>query len=146
MGITSNSQAPTAPVVFYDGDCPLCLRSVAFLLKHDRDGRLRFAQLQGSLAERILSPELRSLGEGGSVVLLEPGTPARPSKRSDAMLRALAYLPYPWRLAGALHRIPGVVPVLDVGYRAIARRRRSLLGTSTHCELPDPALRARFID
>ena len=59
----------SGPVVFIDGECLLCNRTVAFLAEHDPDGRLRFAHLQGALAERWLSPAARDVGPGGAVVL-----------------------------------------------------------------------------
>ena len=42
------------PIVFYDGVCGLCNRLVQFLLKHDREGRLRFASLQSDFAAKVL--------------------------------------------------------------------------------------------
>jgi len=39
---------PLAEILFYDGHCGLCHRSVQFVVRHDRDGTaFRFAPLQG---------------------------------------------------------------------------------------------------
>ena len=43
-------------VVFYDGVCGLCDRTVRFLLRRDRRDRLRFAPLQGEVARKLLPP------------------------------------------------------------------------------------------
>src|SRR5258708_2399718 len=77
----------TAPIVFFDGACPLCNRSVAFLARRDRSGRLFFAHLQGEIAARHLDPALRSVAQDATVVLLEPGARGRVSVRSAAVLR-----------------------------------------------------------
>ena len=46
--------APSEPVVFYDGACGLCQRSVRFLLLADRRKCLGFASLQGRTAAMLL--------------------------------------------------------------------------------------------
>src|SRR5262245_16227423 len=38
---------PQRPIVFYDGECGLCHRTVRWLVRHDRRQRLRYAPLQG---------------------------------------------------------------------------------------------------
>ncbi len=137
-----------APVVFFDGACGFCNRSVRLLASRDTQGRLRFAHLQGAFAAEHLPPELRDTGRDGSVVLLEPEHGGgRVSLKSAAVLRALAHTAGPrrgrWleRLADA----PRVVRVLDRLYGVVARHRAALGGRSKSCALPDPAWRARFL-
>jgi predicted DCC family thiol-disulfide oxidoreductase YuxK len=134
------------PIVFFDGDCGLCHRSVAFLLERDRDGRLRFAHLQGDLARRLLPPAMRDVGRDGTVVLLEPAAGPRVSRRSEAVLRALGYLPPPWRWLGLLSGIRPLYPAADLAYRFIVHRRREWFGGADRCALPDARYRARFLD
>jgi len=136
----------TAPIVFFDGACPLCNRSVAFLARRDRSGRLFFAHLQGEIAARHLDPALRSVARDGTVVLFEPGAGGRVSVRSAAVLRALSYTAPRWGFLARLAGWPGVQPVLDVAYGFVARRRDAWFGRAATCALPDPALRARFLD
>lgn len=136
----------TAPIVFFDGACPFCNRSVAFLARHDRSGRLFFAHLQGEIAARHLDPALHSVTQDGTVVLLEPGAGGRVSVRSAAVLRALAYTAPHWAFLAHLAGWPGVQRVLDVAYGFVARRRDAWFGRHATCALPDPALRARFLD
>jgi predicted DCC family thiol-disulfide oxidoreductase YuxK len=132
-------------VVFYDGGCGLCHATVAFLVARDPRGRLRFATLQGSYAAAHLPAELRDAGRDGTVVLLEDGT--RASVRSRALLRALSRLGGRWRWAGWLAGVPGVARVLDPVYGVVVRNRDQWFGrTADACPVPDPALRARFLD
>lgn len=133
-----------APVVFFDGACGLCNRSVAFLARHDRQGRLLFAHLQGPTAARLLEPAQRSVAQDGTVVLLEPS--GRVSVRSAAVLRALAYSGAGWRVVARVLASPAARSLLDVAYRFVARRRDRWFGRAESCILPDPALRARFLD
>src|SRR5688572_12325015 len=48
------SAAPGGPVLFFDGECGLCNRVVRLMLRLDRHGRLRFAPLQGAVAQEYL--------------------------------------------------------------------------------------------
>ncbi|MEW6267817.1 MAG: DUF393 domain-containing protein, partial [Thermodesulfobacteriota bacterium] len=113
----ARAAATGAPIVFFDGACPLCNRSVAFLAARDRHGRLRFAHLQGRFAQEALDATQRDVGLDGTVVLLEPAEGGRVSVRSAAVLRALAYARpgSAWlaRIAGG----PLVVRLLDPLYR-----------------------------
>jgi predicted DCC family thiol-disulfide oxidoreductase YuxK len=135
-----------APIVFFDGACPLCNRSVAFLAARDSEGRLRFAHLQGEVARGALDPSLRDVGRDGTVVLLEPSAAGRVSVRSAAVLRALAHADARSAWLARLAEHPLAVRLLDVLYRALARRRDRWFGREEACTVPDPALRARFLD
>ena len=139
-------RAETGPVVLFDGECPLCNRSVAFLARHDRMHRLRYAHLQGTFASQHLPPTMRSAARDGSVVLLEPEVGDRISLRSAAVLRALAYTGPVWRPLAWLAALPGAVPLLNVLYAYVARRRDDWFGRHDTCALPDASFRARFID
>lgn len=139
-------RSESGPVVLFDGECPLCNRSVAFLARHDRAHRLRYAHLQGRFAAEHLPPELRSAARDGSVVLLEPAHGGRVSLRSAAVLRALAHASPAWRPLGWLAAVPGVVPLLNVLYAQVARKRDDWFGRHDTCALPDASFRTRFVD
>ena len=42
-------------ILFYDGDCGLCSRSVRFILKNETDERINFAALQSHFSSKFLS-------------------------------------------------------------------------------------------
>ena len=117
------------PVLFYDGDCGLCSRSVRFLMRRDRRGLLYYAPLQGATAAARLGDELRkSLStviyqrEGGEILL-----------RSDAVLHALIDIGSHWRW---LARIALLVPRhwRNGIYNWIAARRKKFFASSS-CSL-----------
>ena len=139
-------RAETGPVVLFDGECPLCNRSVAFLARHDRTHRLRYAHLQGTFASQHLPPTMRSAARDGSVVLLEPEARGRVSLRSAAVLRALANTGPAWRPLAWLAALPGAVPLLNVLYAYVARKRDDWFGRHDTCALPDASFRARFME
>lgn len=132
--------------MFYDGTCGLCHRTVAFLLRHDHEGRLRFATLQGATAAALLPEHARDAGTGGTVVLFEPEDGGRLSLRSRAVLRALARVGGVWRAAGWLAALPGATSCLDPIYAVVARNRIRWFGRRDACPVPEPSLRPRFLD
>jgi len=140
--VTAGAGAP--PVLLYDGACGLCSQTVQLVLRHDRDGRLRFAPLDGTFASslRTRHPALAAVD---SLVWVEapegPGS-ERVLTRSDAALRVAAYLGGAWRLAVLARVVPRFLR--DAAYDLVARHRHHL--TAPACVVPAPAERARFLD
>lgn len=129
----------SAPILFYDGACGLCAKSVQWCLDHDRRAQLRFAPLQGpTYAALALAAKPTDLD---TVVLFDEG---RLHVRSDAVLRLLRHIGGGWSVLAALGR---VVPrfLRDAAYRFIARRRHAWFGTADRCRLPTPGENARFL-
>jgi predicted DCC family thiol-disulfide oxidoreductase YuxK len=131
-------------MVFYDGACGLCHRTVRFAIARDRDGsRFRFAALD-SKAFRRLVPEAARTRMPDSLVVLAPGGALL--TRSEAVIHLLRRIGGPWRpLAGLL----GLVPrrIRDAAYDAVARARYRLFNRPPEaCPVTPPALRARFDD
>lgn len=128
-----------AMLVLYDGVCGFCDASVQWLLRHDTEGRLTYAPLQGETAAgiRAAHPELpRDLD---SIVLID-GT--RAYWRSEAIFRILQAIPR-WRFLAGLRVLPR--PLTDLGYRFVAAVRLRIWGRLDACRVPSPAERARFL-
>jgi predicted DCC family thiol-disulfide oxidoreductase YuxK len=110
-------------LLFYDGGCGLCHRSVTFVLARDRDGaKFRYAPLNGSTFVQRFS-------EADRVALIHIGE----------------RLGEPWRI---LARIASLVPrwLLDLGYDGVARiRRRLFTRPEGACPRLPPELRTRFL-
>jgi predicted DCC family thiol-disulfide oxidoreductase YuxK len=135
------------PIILYDGVCGLCNRLVQFLLKHDKQGRLRFAALQSDFAEKVLRRHGIDAKDLDTVQVIEnyeqPGE--RVLQRSDAILRAGRELGGVW---GASSSIAKIIPrpLRDLVYRFVATNRYRMFGKYDTCMLPDPDQRRRFLD
>lgn len=134
----------SAPVLLYDASCGFCASSIQFILRHDRNGLLRFAALDSAFGRAVLERHAR-LRRLDSVVLVEPAVeriPERVSVRSVAALRIASYLGGPWRLL----QLAGIVPrpLRDLLYRIIARHRHRL--AAARCVVPSERERARFLE
>jgi predicted DCC family thiol-disulfide oxidoreductase YuxK len=129
-------------IVFFDGVCGLCDKTVRFLLRHDRHDRLRFAPLQGETARRVLPP-LGGRPEDLDTIYVVTAD-GRLLQRSRAVLFATVALGGAWVLLGALRIVPR--PLADLVYRFVARVRYRVFGRFDTCSIPTPEERARFLD
>lgn len=85
-------------VVYYDGDCGFCHRSVRALIAMDRNDVVRFSTLQ---SERFAAATASVAGgiDDSIVVIDESGTILQ---KSDATIHILERLGGPWPFVGAL--------------------------------------------
>lgn len=120
------SSASHAVEVFYDGECPLCLREIKLLRFLDRKDRIRFTDIAAvdfNAAEYKKTPvqfmdEIHGrLPDGSWIVGVE-------------VFRQL-YSAVGFGLLVWPTRLPGVSHALNFGYHAFARNRLRLTGRCT---------------
>lgn len=138
---TSASASGPAPVIVFDGVCALCSRWVRFLLRFDRHGRYRFAAMQGTHGRRLMRAHGLDPDDPLSFLLVEHG---HAHTDTDAIVRVLAGLGGPWRLAALARLLPR--SLRDRGYRWLARNRYRWFGRHGSCYLPSPEQVHRFLD
>ena len=135
------------PILFYDGVCGLCNSMVQFLLKRDRQGRLRYASLQSDFAAKVLHRHGIDPNDLDTLHVVEnyDQPNERVLQRSDAVLRAGRELGGLW---GVLATIVKIIPrpLRDIAYRFVAQNRYRVFGKYETCMLPDPDQRSRFLD
>jgi len=132
-------------VVFYDGECGMCARSVQWILRHDRSHTVLFAPLQGTTAER-LPAELRQSEALETLVVAQwsfSGPLRQLSTHSDAIVVITKVMGGPWRMLGkCLSWIP--CGMRDGMYRWLARRRHRFAAPQS-CQLPEASDWRRFL-
>ncbi|HEY0232182.1 MAG TPA: thiol-disulfide oxidoreductase DCC family protein [Dokdonella sp.] len=133
--------AEESPILVFDGVCLLCSRWVRFILRHDPDGRYRFAAMQSPTGRSLLSRHGLDPDDPNSLLLVE-GRHA--STDSDAILRVLTGFGGVFRLLAPLRLLPHALR--DPAYRWLARNRYRWFGRSETCWLPAPEHAARFLD
>jgi predicted DCC family thiol-disulfide oxidoreductase YuxK len=139
-----NGAAEGSEVLFYDGSCGICRRTVMFVLARDRDDNpLLYAPLGGSTFKKLV-PEKERAGLPDSIVLLTTG--GRLLTRSTAALHVARRFSLPWRACAALGRIfPR--PLRDCVYGAFARVRRAVSSRMKNlCPTVPAALQRRFLE
>jgi predicted DCC family thiol-disulfide oxidoreductase YuxK len=123
------------PILFFDGVCTFCNRSVDWVMRRDRQRLFRMASLQGETAKRLVPEAAEDLN---SFVLWQDGVVW---KRSDAAIRVLVGLGVP----GA--KILALVPrgLRDFVYALVAKNRYRWFGKRESCRLPTADERSRFL-
>ncbi len=109
--------------VFYDGECPLCLREIKMLRWMDRKKNIRFTD--------IADPTFRSADYGKTMQDFMEEIQGRLPDGSwiigVEVFRRL-YAAVGLGPLVAFTRLPGVSPGLDFGYRVFAKNRLRLTG------------------
>ena len=127
----ANERPDDGPVLFFDGECGLCARSVQFVLEHERDRELRFAALQSSPGRDVA--ERAGLDPDAPTPLVHLDGEGRITTRSAAALEVARHLRMPWRLVRALRVVPR--GLRDLAYRFVAKRRMRWFGSADGCAL-----------
>lgn len=127
-------------IVFYDGVCGLCNRTVRFIITRDPTAHFHFCALQSDTAKRLLAERGITQIDLDTLYLIdEKGLAAR----STAVLRICRRLRAPWPLLSVFLLLPRVLR--DACYDWISRRRYRWLGRYDTCRLPDQGEQARFL-
>jgi predicted DCC family thiol-disulfide oxidoreductase YuxK len=119
--------------VFFDGDCPLCVREIALLRRLDRGGVLRFTD--------IAAPEFDPAPLGRSFETLMASIHGRTAEgewvTGVEVFRRL-YAAVGFGPLVAVTRWPGVRGLLDVAYAVFAKNRLRLTGRceDDRCSVP----------
>lgn len=95
-------------VVFFDGQCPFCHRSVRHLIEIDEEKKFKFAPLNGKTAQEILTGPQESLRNVDSLILVENyhSTEREFFIRSRAIFRIYWHIGHGWGLIGILSFLP----------------------------------------
>ena len=124
------------PIIFYDGLCGLCDRSVQFILRHDKRKIFRFASLQSGFAHQILGEKIRY----DSFIYYEN---EQASYRSTAALLMFRKLGGVWSLLFAFIIIPAIIR--NGVYDYVAMNRYRWYGKFDTCKIPADDLKERFL-
>jgi predicted DCC family thiol-disulfide oxidoreductase YuxK len=123
-----NSERP-AGILFFDGACGMCTRSVELVLRLNRTGKLQVVPLQNpGTAQRLGIPPSQLLDSGRW--LDASGTVYSGAEAMNAAVSTAIGT----RLPLMLYRIPGIRFVEDAIYRWVAAHRYRFPGTTPYCQ------------
>lgn len=127
-------------LLFYDGDCGFCNRSVQFILDHERHHDIYFCALQSSKAKEYLKPFFEDILGQNTMMVLEDGILYQ---KSDAALKVTHHLRNPWRMLSLFEWVPK--KFRDAVYDWIAANRKRILKNS-YCMIPKEEMKKRFLN
>ena len=112
--------------VFYDGECPLCMREIRMLRRMDRRGRIRFTDIAvpGFDATPI------GVDKAALMARIHGRLPSGELVEGVEVLRQL-YAAIGLKPLVAVSRLPGVSHALDAAYGWFARNRLHITGRCT---------------
>jgi predicted DCC family thiol-disulfide oxidoreductase YuxK len=127
-------------LLFFDGDCAFCSRSVRRLVAYDKHRRISFAPLQGKLAAEWDFTK-HAAATGGSVVLLRE-IDGMIFMKSAALIELAHALGGGWRVMALARFIPRFLR--DWVYDRIANNRFRFAGKGDSCSLANPDVMRRL--
>lgn len=130
------------PIVFFDGVCNLCNKSVQFIIKRDKKKKFLFASLQGKQGQALLKKSNDLPSDALNSFLLLEGE--RLYTHSTGALRVLKHLGGGWKILYSFIALPKFLR--DPIYNVIARNRYKWFGKKDQCMIPEPGMRERFLD
>ena len=128
-------------IVFFDGVCNLCNRSVNFLIRHDKKGILQFASLQSAFAKNTLPKSLLNGEALDSIVVYTEGKYYKKSSAVLKLCKTLGGFFYVFQLGYLLPPF-----VRNEVYTLIANNRYRWFGTTAQCSMPKADVKDRFLD
>ena len=143
MSSRAEPEADGDYIVFYDGYCVLCSKSIDFILSRARLAKFRFASLQSEFSQEILSKKgypTASIQNHSNIVYLQHNVL---KIKSDAVLSIL------WDLSG-IYKVTCLVYLLprflrDFAYDRLAKVRYKVFGKRDTCRVPTPDETSRFL-
>ena len=125
-------------IVFYDGDCGLCNRSVQWILSYERKNEIYFSALQSNFAKQFFM-ERKEPAPDLSTLVFYNGT--KFFRKSAAVLRISHYLNFPHFFL----KIGWIVPafIRNGMYDFVAKRRQNIM--KSNCFVPSLKERQRFL-
>ena len=119
-------------ILYFDGVCNLCNKTVQWVLKHDRTRTIHFAPLQEH--RDLLQSDMTS------VVLFYNGTYYY---KSDAVLKLVSFFGWQWQWVRMAYILPKFLR--DKLYTFVANRRYKWFGKENECMVPSPDAKHRFL-
>ena len=121
--------------------CNLCVFSINFIIRRDKNDVFRFASNQSEVGQIIIKKYKIDTIKNDSIILIHNN---KIKYRSSAVLTALFYLNTIWKFLIISYIIP--VFLRDFLYKFIARRRYALFGKKNICMIPNKQSKVKFLN
>ncbi|MDA7653478.1 DUF393 domain-containing protein [bacterium] len=127
-------------IIYFDGECNLCNRSVDFIIRNDNDDLFRFSSLQSTNGQSMLN-KFRLPQAADTMYLFKN---EKLFTKSQAWLEILYDLGGFWKVLYFLTIIP--LQIRDFIYDLIAKNRVYLFGASKTCRTSSKSNLSKFLD
>jgi predicted DCC family thiol-disulfide oxidoreductase YuxK len=131
----------TDNILLFDGICNLCNRAVTFIIRIDKNKKIRFAPIQSIAAQSLLKQISVSPDVIDSVVYVAGG---KVHLKSSAVLHIFKDIGRGWKIIYGFIIIPAFIR--DYFYDLIAKSRYRIFGRRDNCMLPSDEIKRRFLE
>lgn len=128
-------------ILLFDGTCNLCNRTVKFIIKRDKNAKVKFASLQSEQGKQIMQEFNIPAEYIDSIILVEN---KKVYYKSTAALRLSKKMDGLWPLCYTFIIIPAYIR--NFVYEIIARNRIKWFGKADTCWVMTPELKNRFLN
>lgn len=138
----SFEEAKSKKILFFDGVCSICNRSVDYIIKHNPKGNIYFASLQSDFAAEFLLSHGRDPKQLHTLLYYSD---RKVYDRSTALIELNKELT---GFRSFLIKVWSIKPQFarDMLYNFIAKNRYRILTPKQQCRIPTPEESARFLD
>jgi len=126
-------------VVFYDGECGFCNRTIAYVLKKDKTNSILFASIQSEFTKNLFIEKKWTAPDLSTFYFFDNG---QLFKKSKAALKVAKYLTFPYSLLQVFWIAPQFIR--DRVYNIVARNRKKI--SNGYCFVPTSIEKELFID
>lgn len=135
MNLHTHTSHPWEVEVYYDGDCPLCMREINMLMRLDREKRIRFT----NIADPGFDASAVGLSASTLMKKIHGRLPSGDLIEGVEVFRRL-YHAVGFKKLVRISRAPVISQILDVAYTLFAKNRLRLTGRceAEVCALPAP--------
>lgn len=127
------------PLLLFDGICNFCNQWVNFIIRNDKEKKIRFAPLQSDAGKSIIK-KFNISSDGDTVVLIDN---EKIFTKSSAALRIMKHIGGAYYLLLLFMIVPKYIR--DVFYDGIARNRYKWWGKRNECMIPTEDVKDRFV-
>ena len=128
-------------IIFFDGVCNLCNKSINRLIKNDVKKKFKFASLQSDFAMSFVPDQMINHKNLDTILLYKKG---QFYDRSNAVLNICKALGGGFNLFLIGYIVPRFIR--DAMYRLVANNRYKWFGKEDQCMVPTDDLKDRFLN
>ena len=127
------------PLLLFDGLCNFCNKWVNFIIRHDKEKKIRFTALQSDAGKDLIK-KFNLPSNEDTVILIDDGKVFTKSSAALRIMKLIGGIYYPLFLFIVIPKY-----IRDFCYDSIARNRYKWWGKRNECMVPTEDIKDRFI-
>ncbi|GIX43358.1 MAG: thiol-disulfide oxidoreductase [Leptospiraceae bacterium] len=123
-----NNNLEKEKIIFYDGDCVFCNKTVQWIIKHDKNNRFKFSPQNSEFAKNFLKPVREKFNYLDSIIYYSDG---KFYVEFEATIEILSEIYIFFKTIKKIFKFKIFIVIGNFFYRIIAKYRKKFL--NNHC-------------